>query len=93
MEWVEPNILQEALLSHTDEDDGSNLWKFNTVINHKTENNQVQVQIKWDNSNITWEPLNSLRKDGPVTLAKYAHDKGITNKRGQKWSRTLNKQP
>ena len=26
-------------------------------------------------------------------LAKYAHDKGITNKRGWKWSRTLTKRP
>ena len=61
------------------------------VLDHKTENNQVQ--IKWDNSNITWEPLKSLRKNDPVTLAKYAHDKGITNKCRWKWSCKLNKQP
>ena len=62
VKWVEPNILQEALLSHADDDDSSNLWTFSMVLNHKTENNkvQVQVQIKWDNGNITWKPLNSL---------------------------------
>ena len=60
VEWVEPNILQEALLSHADNDDSSNLWAFSMVLDHKTENNQVQVQIKWDNSDITWEPRNSL---------------------------------
>ena len=91
VEWVEPNILQEALFSHADNDNSSDFWTFGTVLDHKTENNQVQVQIKWDNSNITWEPLNSLRKN--ETLAKYAHDKGITNKRRWKWSCKLNKQP
>ena len=92
-EWVEPNILQEALLSRDANDDGTNLWTFSTVLDHKTENNQVQVKIQWDNGDVTWEPLNSLRKDDPVTLAKYAHKKGITNKRGWKWSRKINKRP
>ena len=92
-EWVEPNILQEALLSHAADDDGTNLWTFSTVLDHKTENNQVHVKIKWDNGNVTWEPLNNLRKDNPVTLAKYAHDKGITNEQGWKWSCKINKRP
>ena len=51
------------------------------------------MKLQWDNSDVTWEPLNSLRKDNPVTLAKYAHDKGITNKCGWKWSRKINKRP
>ena len=65
---------------------------FSMVLDHRTKNNQVQVQIKWDNSNITWEPLNSLRKDNPVTLAKFTYGKGITNKCRWKWSRKFNKQ-
>ena len=75
-EWVKPNIVQEALLSHAANDDGTNLWTFSTVLDHKTENNQVHVKIQWDNGDVTWEPLNSLRKDDPVTLAKYAHEQG-----------------
>ena len=63
------------------------------VLDHKTENNQVQVQIKWDNGDITWELLSSLQKDNPVMLAKDAHNKGITNKQGGKWSSTLAKRP
>ena len=59
----------------------------------RRKNNQVQVKIQWDNGDVTWEPLNNLRKDDPVTLAKYAHKKGITNKRGWKWSRKINKHP
>ena len=31
-EWVEPNILQEALLSREANDDGTNLWTFSTVL-------------------------------------------------------------
>ena len=92
-EWVESNILQEALLSQEANDDSTNLWTFNTVLDHKTENNQVHVKIQWDNNDVTWEPLNSLRKDDPVTLAKYAHEKGITNECGWKWSRKINKRP
>ena len=92
-EWVEPNILQEALLSREANEDGTDLWTFSTVLDHKTENKQVHVKIQWDNGDVTWEPLNSLRKDDPVTLAKYAHEKGITNERGWKWSHKINKRP
>ena len=51
------------------------------------------LRYNGDNGDITWEPLNGLRKDDPVTLAKYAHEKGITNERGWKWSRKINKRP
>ena len=64
-----------------------------TVLDHKSENNQVHLKIQWDNSDVTWEPLNSLRKDDPVTLAKCADDKDITNERGWKWSQKINKRP
>ena len=46
VKWVEPNILQEALLSHANNNIRNNLWTFSMVVDHKTENNQVQVQIK-----------------------------------------------
>ena len=82
-----------ALISHAANNDGTNLWTFSMVLDHKTENNQVHVKIQWDNGDVTWKPLNSLRKDNPVTLAKYAHNNGITNECGWKWSSKINKQP
>ena len=56
--------------------DGTNLWTFSTVLDHKTENNQVHVKIQWDNGDVTWEPLNSFRKDDPVTLGQVCPQQG-----------------
>ena len=36
-EWIEPNILQEELLSREANDDGTNLWTFSTVLDNKIE--------------------------------------------------------
>ena len=32
------------------------------------------VKVLWEDNTETWEPLNILSKDDPVTLAKYAHE-------------------
>ena len=88
-EWVQPNIVQEALLSR--EDEGAAVWSFKRVLSHKKEGNQIFVEILWDNNEVTWEPLSVMRRDDPITLAKYAKDQQIENKQGWKWSRKLNK--
>ena len=93
-EWVEPNIVQEALLSHAA--NGMTVLTYGHSARSwttKLKTTKSMSKIQWDNGDVTWEPLNSLRKDNPVTLAKYAHKKGITNECGWKWSRKINKRP
>ena len=40
------------------------------------------VLVTWDDSTQTWEPLNMMAKQDPVTLARYAHDHDLLNKPG-----------
>ena len=42
-------------------------------------NGKIDVLIKWDNyKEMTWEPMEVIKKDDPVTLAKYAIKNGLT---------------
>ena len=45
------------------------------------------VLVTWDDSMQTWEPLNMMAKQDPVTLARYAHDHDLLNKPGWKFLR------
>ena len=38
------------------------------------------VLVDWDDSSQSWEPINIIGKQDPVTVARYAHDKGLLNK-------------
>ena len=86
-EWVMPNLVQEALLSQGD--DGEQLWTFSKVLNHKTENGRIFLEVLWDNGDTSWEPMSHLRKDDPITIAHYARDNGLQNERGWKWSKRI----
>ena len=43
------------------------------------------VHVDWDDGSQTWEPMNILGKQDPVTVACYAHDKGLFNIPGWKF--------
>ena len=88
-EWVMPNLVQEALLSQRD--DGEQLWIFNKVLNHKNENGKIMLEVLWDNGDTSWEPLSTLRKDDPVTIAGYAKDNHLLEERGWKWCKRIAK--
>ena len=45
------------------------------------------VLVNWDNGTQTWEPLNIIGKQDPITLAQYAHDSGLLNHPGWKFLR------
>ena len=43
------------------------------------------VLVDWDDGTQTWEPLNLMAKQDPVTLAWYAQDKSLLNQPGWKF--------
>ena len=43
------------------------------------------VLVQWDDGTQTWEPLNFMGKQDPMTLSCYTHDKGMLNKPGWKF--------
>ena len=78
LEMVDPNVIQEALLSREHQDDGNTLWVFEWILNHQTtDHDRVKVKVLWDNGETLLEPLAVIRKDDLVTLAKYARDQKL----------------
>ena len=51
----------------------------------KYEGSSYNVLVDWDDKTQTWEPANTMVKQDPVTLARYAHDNGLLNKPGWKF--------
>ena len=51
----------------------------------KYKGSSYNVLVNWDNGTQTWEPLNVIAKQDPITLARYAFDNGLLNKPGWKF--------
>ena len=88
LEWVEPNVVQEALLSRGDQ--GAAFFTFSKILNHRTgPQGRIEVEVLWDTNEATWEPLTTIRKDDPLTVAKYAKDRCLLEQRGWTWAKRL----
>ena len=42
------------------------------------------VKVRWDTGDVTWEPLDNLKTDDPLTLTQSAKDKDLTQESGWK---------
>ena len=47
------------------------------------------LQVKWDNDEITWESLASLRKSDPIIIAQYADERNLSVQQGWTWTRKI----
>ena len=52
-----------------------------------------EVEVLWDTREKTWEPMENVKRDDKLTLAKYAHDNNLVDTAGWKWARRLIKNP
>ena len=46
----------------------------------------MEVKVLWDTGEEGWEPLNKIKADDPITLAKYVEAKGLVDKPYWKWA-------
>ena len=53
----------------------------------KYKGSSYNILVDWDDKTQTWEPLNTMAKQDPVTLARYAHYNGLLNEPGWKFLR------
>ena len=90
-EWIAPNIVEEAMQSNND--DGTKVWTYEKILGHRKTGNKMECEVLWDTGERSWEPVDVLRKDDPITLAKYAAENGLANQRGWKWARNITKNP
>ena len=74
------------------DEDGVELWDFEKIINHKWSDDpqrkgKIDVQLKWAGyEEPTWEPMENIKRDDPVSLAKYAQEMKLTNQSRWKWA-------
>ena len=76
------------------------LWKFRRIVGHEGplakghpdyNGSTYNVQIEWENGEITSEPLNVIASDDPVTCAVYARENSILDLPGWKRFKSIAK--
>ena len=79
---------------HQDQlEDENTLWKFRRILSHQGPSNhrdigykhsKYNLEIEWENGEITFEPLATLIKDCPVVVAEYGARNGLLDQSGWK---------
>jgi hypothetical protein len=79
-------------LTHLDEDD-KNMWIIEDIIDHSRwgkgpRKGKIDACVKWkDYDETSWEPMEIIKEDDPVTLAHYAQDQELLEKSIWKWTK------
>ena len=67
-------------------EDEDYIWKFKTVLGHQGpltprhkhwKDSKYNVEIEWENVEITFEPLSKMKQDSPIVMAAYAKKHGL----------------
>ena len=65
-----------------EEEEGTHLWTFEKITNHRkaTVNGKqiMEVEVLWDTWEKTWEPLNVMKMDDPVSCGSICQGKEST---------------
>ncbi len=82
------------ILAHIQQDEDSNIvWKFCHITSHEGplkpnhpsyKGSSYNVLVKWENGEITSEPLSIIAADDPLTCAIYARDNNLLDLEGWK---------
>jgi hypothetical protein len=85
------NIIEEQ---HTAEEEGTQeSWTFKSMTDHQGpmsskhkdyKGTLYNVLVKWEDGYETYEPLDIIMKDDPITVAQYAEDHGLLDTAGWK---------
>ena len=88
----EAHLTYEEIINllNKETEDGYCLWTFKEILNHRLVKskgkNTLEIEVLWDTGEKTWEPLNTMKADDPVTIYKYAERKGLINQPYWKWA-------
>jgi hypothetical protein len=87
MDYIEKDELENQ------EEDGSGLWRFKSIVGHegplsvtdpRYKGSTYNVFPEWENGEITSEPLTIFGKDDPVSCAVYARENDLLDEPGWK---------
>ena len=79
------------MLNKPDEE-GVELWDFESIVTHRSSidpkrRGKLDVLVKWAGyEEPTWEPMEMIKKDDPVTLAKCSQDHDLLEQSRWKWA-------
>ena len=76
--------LCRLIQKHDDEESEDRVWTFSKLDGHRKVHGKYEVQVLWDTGEHTWEPLQLIAKQDPITCAMYAKDNGLLNQPGWK---------
>jgi hypothetical protein len=68
----------------TRDEESDTMWKFQRTISHEVQGSKITLLIKWENGEITKEPLSIIAVDDPVTCAIYARENVLLDQPGWK---------
>ena len=79
-----------AIVNRDDEEDVER-WTFDKILKHRDSPTKgrkgIEVLVTWVGYEVpTWEPMEAIKKDDPVTLAKYAEEHDLLEKTTWKWA-------
>ena len=87
----EDHLTYEEIINllNKENEDGYHLWTFKEILDHRfrKKNGKTFIQVLWDTNEESWEELNKMKADDPVTVSKYAEAKGLMDKPYWKWTR------
>ena len=87
------DLIERQHLDEATRNDKGELFLFSEVSDHKGplkhgdpeyKGSSYNVKVHWENGEVTWEPLDEMIKDDPVTLANYAKKCGLLDTPGWK---------
>ena len=94
VEREEPTIYNDIINKNNQEDgDGSDLYVFKDLIDHRKKGNQYIVQVKCDSGETTWELMKLIKECDPYTLAKQTLEMNITELKRWKWTKRFTRNP
>ena len=93
-------ILEHITKNEEQDDDQAIVWKFKRIAGHqgplqkgdpKYNGSKFNVLVEWETRELTYEPLDVIAADDPVTCAIYAKDKGLLDKPGWRRFKSITK--
>ncbi len=79
------NEIMELINNEMDKEPEDQVWTFEDILDHrKIKGNKWEVFIKWTTGEQTWEPLEWIAPQYPVSFAKYAEQNNLLHEPGWK---------
>ena len=92
-ETVEYGTIIE-LFNKKEEEKDTDVWTYEEFTGHrKVGRGPWEVEVLWTTGEKTWEKVGAMRKDDPLTLARYARDNNLLGQEGWKWAEAYRANP